>query len=61
MFWLWLCRFCYVAPDLVKEYAKYDSDPQMFRELKGKDKKTNQVSLNPVVSSMPSVITSYLF
>jgi len=34
--------FCYVCPDLVKEYQKYDTDPTMFREYKGKDKKTNQ-------------------
>jgi actin-related protein 3 len=34
--------FTYVCPDLVKEYQKYDTDPTMFREYKGKDKKTNQ-------------------
>jgi len=33
--------YCYVCPDLVKEYQKYDTDPSMFREYKGKNTKTN--------------------
>jgi actin-related protein 3 len=33
---------CYVCPDLVKEYIKYDEDPTRFREYKGKNPRTNQ-------------------
>jgi len=32
--------YCYVCPDLVKEYQKYDTDATMFKVLQGKDKKT---------------------
>eukprot|EP00463_Aulacantha_scolymantha_P000987 TRINITY_DN1680_c0_g1_i1.p1 TRINITY_DN1680_c0_g1~~TRINITY_DN1680_c0_g1_i1.p1 ORF type:complete len:213 (+),score=35.02 TRINITY_DN1680_c0_g1_i1:451-1089(+) len=28
--------FCYICPDLVKEYKKYDKDPAKFRVLAGK-------------------------
>jgi len=28
-------KMCYVCPDLVKEYEKYDKDPTRFREYKG--------------------------
>lgn len=28
-------QYCYVCPDLVKEYAKYDKDPNMFKQYKG--------------------------
>jgi len=28
-------KMCYVCPDLVKEYQKYDTDPTRFREYKG--------------------------
>jgi actin-related protein 3 len=34
--------YCYVCPDLVKEYLKYDTDPEKFRTYKGKTKKTNK-------------------
>lgn len=34
--------FCYVCPDLVKEYGKYDKDPTRFQEFKGKHPKTNK-------------------
>lgn len=33
--------YCYICPDLVKEYSKYDSDPTKFREFKGRNPKTN--------------------
>jgi len=34
--------YCYVCPDLVKEYLKYDTDPTRFRVYKGTNTKTNQ-------------------
>jgi actin-related protein 3 len=34
--------YCYICPDLVKEYQKYDTDPSKFREYKGKNTKTGQ-------------------
>jgi len=34
--------YCYVCPDLVKEYIKYDTDPTRFRKLTGVNTKTNQ-------------------
>ena len=35
---------CYVCPDLVKEYSKYDEKPaEKFREYKGKVSKTGKV------------------
>jgi actin-related protein 3 len=34
--------YCYVCPDLVKEYQKYDSDPTKFRQIKGVDPRTNK-------------------
>jgi len=34
--------YCYVCPDLVKEYIKYDTDPTRFRKLTGINTKTNQ-------------------
>lgn len=34
--------FCYVCPDIVKEYGKYDADPEKFRTYKGKVKKTRK-------------------
>jgi actin-related protein 3 len=33
---------CYVAPDLVKEYKKYDADPSRFKQFKGVDSKTKK-------------------
>jgi len=35
-------QYCYICPDIVKEYQKYDSDPAKFREFKGFDKTTNK-------------------
>jgi len=35
-------QWCYVAPDLVKEYKKYDEDPTRFRVYQGKESKTNK-------------------
>jgi len=35
-------QFCYVCPDLVKEYSKYDSDPSRFKEFIGTDMKTKK-------------------
>ncbi len=35
--------YCYVCPDLVKEYQKYDSDPTKFRQIKDVDPRTNKV------------------
>jgi actin-related protein 3 len=35
-------QYCYVCPDLVKEYQKYDEDATKFREFKGKNPKNNQ-------------------
>ena len=32
-----------MVPDIVKEYAKYDSDPSKFRVFETKDSKTGQV------------------
>lgn len=34
--------YCYVCPDLVKEYQKYDADPTKFRQIKGTDPRTNK-------------------
>jgi len=34
--------YCYVSPDVVKEYQKYDTDPTRFREFKGKTERTNK-------------------
>lgn len=34
--------YCYVCPDLAKEYAKYDEDPSRFRTYEGKDSRTNK-------------------
>jgi actin-related protein 3 len=34
--------YCYVCPDLVKEYKKYDEDPTKFRQIKGTDPRTNK-------------------
>jgi len=34
--------YCYVCPDIVNEYKKYDSDPTKFRAIEGKDVKTNK-------------------
>jgi len=30
-------QFCYVCPDLVKEFSKYDTDPTKFKKLGGTD------------------------
>ena len=35
-------RFCYVAPDIVKEYAKYDADPKRFQSYEGKHPRTGK-------------------
>jgi len=34
--------YCYVSPDLVKEYEKYDEDPTKFRQYKGSNPKTKK-------------------
>jgi actin-related protein 3 len=34
--------YCYVCPDIVKEYQKYDTDPTRFRQYKGVNSKTKQ-------------------
>jgi len=34
--------YCYVCPDLVKEYKKYDEDATKFRQIKGTDARTNK-------------------
>ncbi len=34
--------YCYVCPDLVKEYKKYDEDATKFRQIKGTDPRTNK-------------------
>jgi len=34
--------YCYVCPDLVKEYQKFDTDPTRFRQYKGVNSKNNQ-------------------
>lgn len=34
--------YCYVCPDIVKEYQKYDTDPEKFRKFEGKIKRTNK-------------------
>jgi len=34
--------YCYVCPDLVKEYQKYDTDPTRFRTYKGVNSKNQQ-------------------
>lgn len=34
--------YCYVCPDIVKEYLKYDKEPDKFRTYKGKIKKTGK-------------------
>jgi actin-related protein 3 len=34
--------YCYVCPDIVKEYQKYDTDPTRFREVKGKDARSGK-------------------
>jgi len=33
---------CYVCPDIVKEFEKYDKDPEKFRTFKGKIKRTKK-------------------
>lgn len=35
-------QYCYVCPDIVKEYQKYDADPEKFRTFTGKIKKTGK-------------------
>ncbi len=37
-------EYCYVCPDLVKEYKKYDSDPTKFQTHVALNSKTKQVS-----------------
>jgi len=34
--------YCYVCPDIVKEYQKYDTDPTKFREFKRINPKTKE-------------------
>jgi len=34
--------YCYVCPDVVKEYQKYDQEPSRFRQYKGVNPKNNQ-------------------
>lgn len=34
--------YCYVCPDIVKEYQKYDTDPTRFRQVSGKDMRSNK-------------------
>jgi actin-related protein 3 len=33
-------QWCYVSPDIVNEYKKYDNDPSKFRPFQGKDLRT---------------------
>jgi actin-related protein 3 len=35
-------QFCYVCPDIVKEYQKYDEDPTRFKQYQGSHPKTKQ-------------------
>lgn len=35
-------QFCYVSPDIVKEYQKYDNDPTRFKEWHGQHPKTKK-------------------
>jgi len=35
-------QYCYVCPDIVKEYQKFDTDPTKFRVHTGKDSKTQK-------------------
>lgn len=35
-------QYCYVCPDIVKEYEKYDADPEKFRKYEGKIKRTGK-------------------
>jgi len=35
--------YCYVCPDIVKEYQKYDTEPARFREFKSVNPKTKEV------------------
>lgn len=35
-------QFCYVAPDIVREYQKYDNDPTKFKVYEGSHPKTKQ-------------------
>jgi len=35
-------QYCYVCPDVVNEYKKYDTDATKFRVIEGKDVKTNK-------------------
>jgi len=34
-------QWCYVSPDIVEEYKKYDSDPTKFKQYQGKMTRTN--------------------
>jgi len=35
-------KYCYVCPDIVKEYIKYDEEPQRIREFKYNNPKTKE-------------------
>jgi actin-related protein 3 len=35
-------KYCYVSPDIVKEYQKYDEDPTRFRQYKFANPKTKE-------------------
>jgi actin-related protein 3 len=35
-------KYCYVSPDIVKEYIKYDEDPTRFRQYKFSNPKTKE-------------------
>jgi actin-related protein 3 len=60
-------KFCYVSPDLVKEYEKYDKEPSRFREFKvknPKDKKEYTIDvgyerfLGPEIFFSPEIFSS---
>ena len=35
-------KYCYICPDLVKEYQKYDTDPEKFRTVSGVERRSNK-------------------
>lgn len=35
-------KYCYICPDISKEFAKYDSDPSKFRKYEGVNSITKQ-------------------
>jgi len=60
-------KFCYVCPDIVKEYEKYDTDPTRFRDYtfkNPKDKKEYKIDvgyerfLGPEIFFSPEIFSS---